>query len=380
MVLRQKCCFYTGTNTPTINTSGCIIGDGAIANPVRLTLDPSGNIICGPNGLQVSGIVSASTVNTSGCITGDGSVGDPIRPVLRADGRINCDASGLYLDASTATEATIVQINDPDDINQVSGFVMGQSLKGPSVVWQGGTANDPDYVWFVGKDNSTVRIEDPNLLSSSGCLEGVGTAAEPLRIRIAPSGGLECGVSGLQIKGDGCCQVYSYESGSAPSGLTAPADPASNPVEGTLQIEVYDDCVNYWVYNGTSWQLDKQYCPNTNTNLDLVTATASGQQRPHGRTAIAAGSVIALGDSSSYTLSASGTYSSITGGDAARDGDVIRVDVGSTAVVQNSWQSGGNIKLDGNVGNVVPPSGGANLTLWYNNSTGNWEEVSRIEY
>lgn len=97
MVKREICSTYTGSNTPVINTTNCVIGDGTIGSPVDLRIDPSGNIICGPNGLNVSGITANATVNTSGCIVGDGTAGDPIRVQLDPSGGIECGPNGLFV-------------------------------------------------------------------------------------------------------------------------------------------------------------------------------------------------------------------------------------------------------------------------------------------
>ena len=112
---------------------------------------------------------------------------------------------------------------------------------------------------------------------------------------------------------------------------------------------------------------------------DVVSSTDDGLQRQYGRTSVAAGSTITLSDSSSYSLSSSGIYGIISGGDASRDGDVIRVNVRDPAVLLNSWNSGGNIRLDGSLGTIIPPSGGANVLLWYDHANTQWEELSRVE-
>ena len=96
MVKREACCAYRGTAVPSINTEGCVTGDGTIASPVNLLIDPSGNIICGPNGLAFSGQL-VSTIFVSGCLDGDGSSGDPVYIVLQPDGGIVCGPSGLYV-------------------------------------------------------------------------------------------------------------------------------------------------------------------------------------------------------------------------------------------------------------------------------------------
>jgi len=77
----------------TVNTSGCISGDGSSGDPIILNIDPLGNIICGPSGLAVSGI--SNVVNVSGCLSGDGSVGSPLFIMLDPDGNITCGVSGL---------------------------------------------------------------------------------------------------------------------------------------------------------------------------------------------------------------------------------------------------------------------------------------------
>jgi hypothetical protein len=60
MTRRDICYKYTGSNTPIINTDGCIFGDGTIGSPVNVRLSSIGNIICTPSGLAVSGITTSS--------------------------------------------------------------------------------------------------------------------------------------------------------------------------------------------------------------------------------------------------------------------------------------------------------------------------------
>lgn len=156
---RSKCCKYTGTPFPIVDTSGCIVGNGQPSDPIRLKLDPSGNLFCDDSGLYVSGIITSITV--------------------------------------------------------------------------------------------------------SGCLEGDGTPSAPLLLTINPDGGLECGPSGLQLSStdaSGCCTVFSYEDGAAPSGASSPTSPTFSPVQGTVQQEVWNDCIRYWTYISGVWVLDKEFC------------------------------------------------------------------------------------------------------------------------
>ena len=159
MARRDIGCNYTGTNTPSVNSTGCVTGDGTIGNPLTLSIDPSGNIVCGPNGLDVSGV------------------------------------------------------------------------------------------------NATVVV--------SGCITGAGTAGNPLLVQLAPNGGIECTTSRLAVVApSGNCLVISTETGNYPPANTAPVTPASTPVDGTVQVEYFDDCIIVWSYNGIAWAKDKEYCPS----------------------------------------------------------------------------------------------------------------------
>lgn len=99
------------TPLSTVNTSGCVVGDGSTGNPVTLNLNTT-SIICGVSGLETVGV--PVTVSTSGCITGDGTVGDPIRPELHPEGGIECTVSGLAVSFNGMAEFAQVGAVQPD--------------------------------------------------------------------------------------------------------------------------------------------------------------------------------------------------------------------------------------------------------------------------
>ena len=157
-------------------------------------------------------------------------------------------------------------------------------ISGHGYLWAKNTT--PSTLWFTddtGIDYQLGLTSSGGGISSvttTGCITGDGTGGNPITLLLNPSGGLECGPSGLQLVGVGYSQVYSYQAGNAPSGATVPQAPADNPVEGTIQVEVFDDCINFWVYS-SGWVLDKDYCPSTATGrkggLDSLIAISGVQ-------------------------------------------------------------------------------------------------------
>ena len=342
MVKREICSTYTGSNTPVINTTNCVTGDGTIGSPVDLRIDPSGNIICGPNGLNVSGITANATVNTSGCIVGDGTVGNPIRAQLDPSGNIVCGANGLVVSGITGqnyASANLVadgpyshvwntnnltetfstgirQVNHSNGAdsagsisssitssifasnatfsNAVSSTAGSTTLQArstspapnnitivgspsgtgagtdgnPDVKFQENGNNGPNYVGFKGPLNlaqstimelpsdvpaigevmsitsitGTGTDADPfrpvleftassSTVVTSGCALGDGTAGDPVRVQLDPSGGIECGPNGLFVTREcgmdvlGAVAAVDFSTGFAAKGVNISANP-----------------------------------------------------------------------------------------------------------------------------------------------------------
>ena len=138
--------------------------------------------------------------------------------------------------------------------DQDIGGVFGEPAKNPQsfdsadIPVKGLDNTYPDYQCGDCSDSIST-------IYTSGCLQGSGTEAAPLYTLLAPNGGISCTSSGLSIEGSGCGFAWSFESGSCPSSPSEPADPVGTAVQGTLQLEVFPSCINFWYYNGATWEL-----------------------------------------------------------------------------------------------------------------------------
>lgn len=325
------------TNIDANNITRVVLGDG-----VTTTAFASGNHfynevrLAGSPGILASGVDGLSAlVNTSGCLGGEGTSLSPLYINIDPTGLLSCGPNGLHYTGPTGvtytfscTELNSCSINSLNDV-ATSGVVDGQAL-----VYNGGTWTPSTPGFFItssGDDtalvsnNSTMEFVDSetinftvatdrtvtaNLnLAISNCLQGDGTALDPLTIKLNPTGLLTCTVNGLSYtgptgvtqafncsllsgctlnnignvsevgatsgtylfyngtswvprfietaQGSGTCVVaYSYESGNYPGGASEPNTPSLN---ASIQVEVYDDQINFWGNPSGSWSLDKTF-------------------------------------------------------------------------------------------------------------------------
>lgn len=254
---------YSDNVTIVSTASGCCVSGISVeltGNDLNITiLDTIGNSFTDTVTLP-SGTISS--VSTSECITGNGTPGSPITINLDPVGGIYCGVSGLTLIGSgngivISTEAGscvsgALAPQDPASM-PVNGTIQVEYFDDCINVWT------YDGGWILDK---TVSFETDSPVNITGCLEGDGTGVNPLSVKIDPQGGIYCGASGLTLVGSGNSIVISTELGSCVSGAASPQDPALMPVNGTVQLEYFDDCINVWSYDG-GWILDKTISVNT---------------------------------------------------------------------------------------------------------------------
>lgn len=358
----------------SLQTTGCITGDGEQNNPLDISLNPTGYITCTNSGLAYNGpefscsdlnscsINSLSDVTTigattnqvllwngstwtntswsptltAGCLTGNGVFGAPITLTISPTGYLVCAFDGLAYNGPTGggggsfscTDLNACSIGNLGDVD-TSGVTLDQVLVFDGVEWtpqsyapisvQGclagnGTATTPlfidlDPTGLLGCSVGGLAYTGPTgnyPVQATSCISGNGTFADPLYIDLDPTGGLFCGPNGLSAifpqftcsqlagcvvsnlsdvntagastgqvltyngsiwvpgnvassggGGSGCVTAYSYEVGIGPTGPIAPAAPSSN---AQIQLEVYDDRINFWS-NTTGWVLDKVFRP-----------------------------------------------------------------------------------------------------------------------
>jgi len=126
-------------------------------------------------------------------------------------------------------------------------------------------------------------------LNSSGCIAGNGTVGSPFILSLDPDGNIVCGPNGLMVSGiisgggggsggtiSGCSMSISTENGDCPDAPSAPADPNGSPIDGTVQLEFWDDCLLIWDYDGASWSIDKTVLFASGGGGGAGTITASG--------------------------------------------------------------------------------------------------------
>lgn len=99
---------------------------------------------------------------------------------------------------------------------------------------------------------------------ATSCITGNGTAGSPLSIDLQEGGYIYCGANGLYVSGvptttvsgESCIVAYSYETGSSPVNPSGPNDPSPT---ASIQIEVYDNRINFWANPSGVWILDKSF-------------------------------------------------------------------------------------------------------------------------
>ena len=241
-----------------------------VPNPADLTLYTTDGILTGNRTVNGSGLnLTFSNISQTQFQSVGGAFFTINSNVTLDGGAITLTSPGgnyVIGDGTAATnppdatgEFELLGRTTPDGIVQVvpSGAIGTTLIMGPSGVpsWQTSSAT----------------------VSTSGCVTGDGSVGNPITLILDISGGLQCGPSGLRIAGDGCCDVNSYVNSNLPSGTpSSPIEPASNPVEGTVQEEVFNNGIIYWVHNGTSWQIDKVFEPAGADVSGISSVSASG--------------------------------------------------------------------------------------------------------
>lgn len=241
----------TGVTATSIVVSGCLSGSGTPSNPVTISLNPTGGLHCTPGGLAVQFPAPTGLNNVSVsmvCITGNGTSSSPLGLLFSPTGGIQCTSAGIALQNTYLTQAA------------TSGCVGGIGTAGSPIVLSinptGGLQCTAGGLALSTLVSATVP---------TGCLTGSGTVASPLTILLNPTGGLQCTAGGLAINMAALaatgtiCYAYSYESGTAPLSPTTPNTPLSSLSSGNVQVEVYDNVIRFWAYNGTSFVLDKEF-------------------------------------------------------------------------------------------------------------------------
>lgn len=224
-------------------TSGCIGGIGTAGSPIVLNINPTGGLNCTPGGLALQTLVS--TVVPTGCLTGSGTVASPLSITLSPTGGLQCTSTGLALISSGVATFGCISGNG----TSVSPISLLVNPTGKIQCTAAGIALQEVYLTQV---------------ITSGCITGIGTVGSPIILSINPTGGLHCTPGGLAVNmplsNTGVvCYAYSYETGSAPGGPSAPTTPAANPSSGNIQVEVYDNVIRFWMFNGTGYTLDKEF-------------------------------------------------------------------------------------------------------------------------
>lgn len=224
-------------------SSGCLSGVGTPASPIVLTVSPTGGLRCAADGLALQTLVS--TVVPTGCLTGSGTLASPLSILVSPTGGLQCTSTGLALVSSGVATFGCISGNGMS----VSPISLLVNPTGKIQCTAAGIALQEVYLTQV---------------ITSGCITGIGTVGSPVILSINPTGGLHCTPGGLAINmplsNTGIvCYAYSYETGSAPGGPSSPTTPAANPSSGNIQVEVYDNVIRFWMFNGTGYTLDKEF-------------------------------------------------------------------------------------------------------------------------
>lgn len=275
----------------SIVSSGCLFGSGTLASPVILSINPTGGLHCTPNGLAINATIASSIV-TSGCLSGSGTLASPAVVVLNPTGGIQCTAGGLALQntyltsvvssgcltgSGTTASPVVLAVNPTGGIHCTAAGIALQQTYLTQAITSGciggiGTAGSP----IVLSINPTGGLQcTPGGLAisssaistvvTSGCVSGSGTSLSPIVLFVNPTGGLQCTANGLAISQSllsstgGICTAWSYESGTAPLSPTQPTTPLTNLSSGNVQVEVYNNLIRFWFYNGSSFVLDKEF-------------------------------------------------------------------------------------------------------------------------
>lgn len=275
----------TGVTASSVVTSGCLTGSGTPSNPITVLLNPTGGLQCTVGGIALQTSYLTSIVS-SGCLTGSGTTASPVVLAVNPTGGIHCTAAGIALQQTYLTQAItsgciggvgtagspiVLSINPTGGLQctpgglatqlSVSGCLSGVgSATSPFTVLlnpTGGLHCTPNGVAINATIASSVVV--------SGCLSGSGTVSSPVLILLNPTGGLQCTANGLAISQSllsstgGICTAWSYESGTAPLSPTQPTTPLTNLSSGNVQVEVYNNLIRFWFYNGSSFVLDKEF-------------------------------------------------------------------------------------------------------------------------
>lgn len=178
----------SGTSFTGVSVGSCLSGVGTVASPISITLDPSGGLECGVDGIKVVATLSGLTsVSTGSCLSGLGTTPSPLQITLDPTGGIECGANGLRVTADASGVVPVV----------VTTCLTGNGTSTNPIAVQ----LDPTGGLSCGSVGLVVSNYD-NLLTSvtvGSCLTGDGTSGNAIELSLDPTGGIDCGALGLKL-------------------------------------------------------------------------------------------------------------------------------------------------------------------------------------